>query len=144
LAGARMAGLVVMRHMRAKMSAGRHPSMARLVLLHVAVVVIAVTALISCGSSRPSDEQIFQAIRPQNAYLFNPNGQPRFRITKVVQPQSGWYVVKIKLTDVQTETGTVILRQDNPPDGPLTLYAGPGTAFPPENVHLPDAVRRAL
>jgi hypothetical protein len=47
---------------------GRYPSMARPVLLHVAVVVIAVTALISCGSSRPSDEQIFQAIRPQKAY----------------------------------------------------------------------------
>jgi hypothetical protein len=42
------------------------------------------------------------------------------------------------------ETGKVILRQDDPPNGPLTVVAGPGTAFPPEYVSLPGAVRKAL
>jgi hypothetical protein len=96
------------------------------------------------ASSPLSDEQVDQALHRQSADLFRSDGQPRFKISNVVEAQPGWYVLTIALTDVQTEPNTVILRQGEVPDGPLTVYAGPGTDFPPETIHLPDAVRRAV
>ena len=79
-------------------------------------------------ASGPLDPLVVDALRAK-AYLFV-NGQPRFDVVNVVQADTGWYVGHIKLRDVETETGTVILRQDAPPNGAMTLVAGPGTAFP--------------
>jgi hypothetical protein len=112
------------------------------------VIAVVIIAVVVSWSSGPSDEAIDQAIKPQNGYLFKSDGSPRFDIVKVDSPQTGWYIASIKLRDVETETNQVILHQDDPPDGPLTLVIGPGTAFPPPSYPTPDplpsAVRHAL
>lgn len=109
-----------------------------------AVVIAIIVAVLTATGGGPSEQQIQQALKPGHAYLFTSDGRPRFHVTKVIEAQPGWYVATIKLEDVQTEPGKVILRQANPPDGPLTVFAGPGTSFPPEYISLPNAVRKAL
>ncbi|MFZ0831643.1 MAG: hypothetical protein WAM92_00895 [Mycobacterium sp.] len=106
--------------------------------------MIVAAVVFTSMSKRPSDQQIEQALRPGNAFLFADDGRARFHVTKVIEAQPGWYVVTIELDDVETEPGKVILRQYTSPDGPLTVVAGPGTSFPPDSVSLPDAVREAL
>ncbi len=110
----------------------------------VLTAVLAIGGAASCSSARPSDAAVLEALKPKNPDLFRSDGQPRFRITKRVEAQPGWYVVWIKLLDVETETNEVVLREHDPPDGHLNLVVGPGTSFPPEYVSLPPAVRKVL
>lgn len=108
-----------------------------------AVAALSIVAAVSCGPAMPSDEQILRAVQQSQPTYFDSDGHSKLHIVKVVQPQPGWYVAAVKV-DEAGETGKIILRQQDPPSGPLSLVAGPGTAFPPEHVSLPDAVRKAL
>jgi hypothetical protein len=114
-------------------------------LTGAAVAVLALRVMVgvlASWRSGPSEAAIEQALKPVSAYLFRSDGSRRFDIVKVAEPQSGWYIASIKLRDVETETARVVLHQDDPPDGPLTVTEGPGTAFrhrriPPRILSLP-------
>jgi hypothetical protein len=113
-----------------------------------AVVVVLTAALsvataVSCAKPMPSNDQVLQAVQQSQPAYFDSSGRSKIHIVKVVEPQPGWYVASVKV-DGAGETGKVILRQQDPPNGPLTVVAGPGTSFPPQYVSVPDAVRKAL
>jgi hypothetical protein len=110
-----------------------------------AAIIAVVIALSVSGDSGPSDQLIYDAIKPGNSSQFTSDGQPLFSITKVVEPQSGWYVAWIKRTDIELETARVVLRQNDPPDGPMVLVLGPGTNFPASvTTNIPESVREVL
>lgn len=94
------------------------------------------------NAAPPTTQDYYDVILKANPYLADTNGQPSFGITKVVNPLPGWFVVTLKKSGI--EPAKVILQQTNNPANPLTIVAGPGTSFPPQDVSLPDAVRRAL
>jgi hypothetical protein len=106
-----------------------------------------VTTSAGC-SSGPPPEAIYEAMKPQDAYLFTSDGRPRFDILKVVEPQPGWYIASIKLRDVDVETARIVLKAVASTDNQLTVVEGPGTAFPPPAPPTPDplppTVRSAL
>lgn len=94
------------------------------------------------SQATPTNAQLSEVIQQSASYLTNSNGQATFGITKVVSPLAGWYVASIDIAG-GGQPMKVILLQTNNPNNPLTVVAGPGTAFPPDVVTLPDAVRRA-
>jgi hypothetical protein len=114
--------------------------------LLVAAVVVAVVAAGCIGWSAflsgPSDRQIMQALKSHDSSSLFKDGRPRFHIVKVAEAQPGWYVVRIKLDDVEVEQGTVILRDDQISDGSLQVFMGPGTAFPCAS--LPESVQKIV
>jgi hypothetical protein len=124
-------------------------------LLHAAFAVALVILAVGCSSidshdapSANKDHKVEQALkeRSQTAYLFKSDGSPRFHITSSTEPEPGWYVVKFKLDDVETEEGTVVLQQQGSSDKQLNVIAGPGTAFPNQCASsvFPAAVHKTI
>ncbi|BCZ21355.1 hypothetical protein MTY59_12100 [Mycobacterium senriense] len=123
---------------------------ARVKLVIGACALIAVLLGVYVWATRGvSDHQVERALkaRSQTAYLFKSDGRPRFHITSSTEPEPGWYVVKLKLDDVDTEEGTVVLQQrQGSSDKQLNVIAGPGTAFPNEcaSYVFPAAVHKMI
>jgi hypothetical protein len=112
-------------------------------LASVVALTTSLATATSCAADVPSDAQILQAVQQKSPGYFDSNGYSKIHIVNVVEPQHGWFIAFIHV-DGAGETGKIILRQDNSPNAPLTVVAGPGTAFPPGSVSLPDAVRKGL
>lgn len=93
------------------------------------------------GSKPVTNAELSVTVQKSASYLSKSNGQPAFSIVKVAKPLPGWYVITIV---VNGQRGKVILKQTNDPNNPLTVVAGPGTYFPPEDFSFPDEVRKAL
>lgn len=91
----------------------------------------------------PTTADFINSVQKSARYLSDSNNQPKFGILRVQEPLDGWYVVTIRVTGAG-QTGKVILRQTANPDNPLTVVAGPGTAFPRDQVYLPEKVRDIL
>jgi hypothetical protein len=110
--------------------------------LLIAAVCAAVVGVASIGASwlsGPSDREIIEALKSSDSSstMFR-GGRPLFHVVDVDEAQPGWYVARIKRDDIELETGTVILRTDGSSGGSVTVYMGPGTAFPCKD--LPEAV----
>jgi hypothetical protein len=113
----------------------------------VAICVVAATVSLvmsaSCAANVPSGAQILHAVQQKSPGYFDSRGYSKIHIINVTEPQRDWFIASIHV-DGAGETGKIILHQDNPPNGPLTVVAVPGTSFPLEYVSLPDAVRKGL
>ncbi|MGX9672188.1 hypothetical protein [Mycobacterium sp. HM-7] len=90
-------------------------------------VVVAMSVAVSAFSG-PSDDDVVQALKRSDTAGIFKNGRPLFHVTDIDEAGAGWYVARIKRDDVQLETGTVILQRGS--EGRLTVFMGPGTAFP--------------
>ena len=94
----------------------------------VGIAVIAGLSIAVSAFSGPSDDDVIQALKRSEAAGIFKNGRPLFHVTDIDAAGSGWYVAKIRHDGVQLEPGTVILQKAG--DGKLTVFMGPGTAFP--------------
>ena len=92
-------------------------------------------------AAKPTTAELSEVIQRSASYLTDAAGQPTFGIVKTASPLAGWYVVSISIP--QGQPMKVILLQTNDPNNPLTVVAGPGTAFPADVVSLPEVVRKA-
>lgn len=93
-------------------------------------------------STTPTNEQFSELILKTDGIAPGPDGQVHFGITGIKNPIPGWYIVTISVAG--TGPSKVIFQQTGVAGYPLTVVAGPGTSFPPEVIHIPDAVRSAL
>jgi hypothetical protein len=93
----------------------------------VVAVIAAIVLVYEFARDRPSDEQIQNAMKSKVAYLFKADGKPRFHVAERQEPEPNWYIVTIRLDDVATEPGKMVLHQDNPSNDALTIVAGPGS-----------------
>jgi hypothetical protein len=91
-----------------------------------------------------SKDELSAVISKRADYLTDPKtGSDNFGITKVVQPTKGWYIVTI-LVHGSPQLYKIILRDSGDKNAGLVVVAGPGTSFPPQDVSLPDVVRKQL
>jgi hypothetical protein len=94
-----------------------------------------------------SNDELKQAIQADKPELTADN-KPTFMISNSKNPQRGWYIVTIHLTDDPEGTNPArILMYDYGKDGGIQIVLGPGTDFSPETTEargIPDAVAKEL
>ncbi len=70
-------------------------------------------------------------------------GKANFTIVSFTSPVTAWYIVTVRLTNVQTDDAKIILKDNGTAAGGLVIVAGPGTTFP-DTTNFPPQVRVAL
>ncbi len=113
------------------------------VLTGTVIVTASLATAAVCSADVPSNAQVLQALQQKSPQYFDSSGHCQLHIVNVVEPQPNWFVARVH-AETTTETAKIILRQDNPPNGPLVVVAGSGTSFPPGYFAFPDPVRKDI
>lgn len=113
------------------------------ILIGLAIATASLATAAPGAADVPSNAQVLHALQQKSPEYFDSSGHCQLYIVNVVEPQRNWFVARVH-AETTTETAKIILRQDNAPDGPLVVVAGPGTSFPPGYFAFPDAVRRDI
>lgn len=98
--------------------------------------------------SRSNDElaRAIAADQPDN--LTDENGEPNFVISKVNNPQEGWYIATMHFKyDTEASNPAKTLLYDQGEGAGLKVIVGPGTSFPAEVTEplgIPETIAKEL